>query len=133
MACFSLFTQGCCGTSYSIVPYIDPAATGIVTGLVGAGGNIGSLIFAAVFKAYVNDIRMGFMRETSAEQNTHLERRRVRDHYVKKEKLQQNVTLEEEKTRKDSDSIENKRPIDKKPFFALAFGPNLVNLFVSWA
>ncbi|CAG8445805.1 10270_t:CDS:2 [Scutellospora calospora] len=61
MGCFSLFTQGCCGTSFSIVPYIDPAAAGIVTGLVAAGGNIGSLIFAAVFKAYSDDIRMGFM------------------------------------------------------------------------
>ncbi|KAF0497505.1 nitrate transporter [Gigaspora margarita] len=61
MACFSLFTQACCGTSFGIVPYLDPAATGIVTGLVGAGGNVGGLIFAAVFKAYSGDIRTGFM------------------------------------------------------------------------
>ncbi|KAF0440119.1 nitrate transporter [Gigaspora margarita] len=61
MACFSLFTQACCGTSFGIVPYLDPAATGIVTGLVGAGGNVGGLIFAAVFKAYAGDLRTGFM------------------------------------------------------------------------
>ncbi|CAG8524643.1 6214_t:CDS:2, partial [Dentiscutata heterogama] len=61
MACFSLFTQACCGTSFGIVPYLDPAATGIVTGLVGAGGNVGGLIFAAVFKAYAGDLQTGFM------------------------------------------------------------------------
>ncbi|CAG8485801.1 17552_t:CDS:2 [Racocetra persica] len=43
------------------VPYLDPAAVGIVTGLVGAGGNIGGLIFAAIFKAYASDLRTGFM------------------------------------------------------------------------
>ncbi|CAG8574904.1 5414_t:CDS:2 [Cetraspora pellucida] len=61
MGCFSLFTQACCGTSFGIVPYIDPAAVGIVTGLIGAGGNIGGLIFAAIFKAYSSDLRTGFM------------------------------------------------------------------------
>ncbi|CAG8682041.1 2974_t:CDS:2, partial [Racocetra fulgida] len=45
----------------TIVPYLDPAAVGIVTGLVGAGGNIGGLIFAAIFKAYASDLRTGFM------------------------------------------------------------------------
>ncbi|CAG8691819.1 16693_t:CDS:2, partial [Acaulospora morrowiae] len=61
MIVISYFTQACCGTSFAIVPYLDPAAVGIVSGLVGSGGNIGGLIFAAIFKAFSRDILNGFM------------------------------------------------------------------------
>ncbi|CAG8540198.1 3014_t:CDS:1 [Acaulospora colombiana] len=58
---FALQMQVCCGTSFAIVPYLDPAAVGIVSGLVGSGGNMGGLVFAAIFKAFSSDILNGFL------------------------------------------------------------------------
>ena len=43
MVFFSLFVQAAEGTSYGIVPYIDPPATGSISGIVGAGGNTGAV------------------------------------------------------------------------------------------
>ena len=40
---FSLFVQASEGASYGIVPYVDPPYTGTVSGIVGAGGNIGAV------------------------------------------------------------------------------------------
>ena len=40
---FSLFVQAAEGTSYAIVPYIDPPNTGSISGIVGAGGNVGAV------------------------------------------------------------------------------------------
>jgi NNP family nitrate/nitrite transporter-like MFS transporter len=46
---FSYFVQACCGTSFGIVPFVDPAIVGSLTGLIGAGGNLGGLFFNFVF------------------------------------------------------------------------------------
>jgi NNP family nitrate/nitrite transporter-like MFS transporter len=45
MIAFSLFVQTSEGSTYSIVPYVCPRATGSVAGIVGAGGNVGGVIF----------------------------------------------------------------------------------------
>jgi NNP family nitrate/nitrite transporter-like MFS transporter len=58
---FSYFTQACCGSVFGIVPFVDPATVGAISGLVGAGGNIGGLIFTSVFKAYAHDTPYAFM------------------------------------------------------------------------
>jgi len=58
---FSYFTQACCGSVFGIVPFVDPTIVGAVSGLVGAGGNIGGLIFTGVFKAYVGKPEIAFM------------------------------------------------------------------------
>ena len=50
MVFFSLFVQFADGTSFSIVPYIDPTCTGSVSGIVGAGGNIGAVAFGLGFR-----------------------------------------------------------------------------------
>lgn len=50
MVFFSLFVQAAEGTSYGIVPYIDPAATGAISGIVGAGGNTGAVCFGLGFR-----------------------------------------------------------------------------------
>jgi MFS transporter, NNP family, nitrate/nitrite transporter len=42
---FALSAQMAAGTSYGIAPYINPNAAGIVTGIVGAGGNVGAICF----------------------------------------------------------------------------------------
>jgi len=58
---FSYFTQACCGTSFGIVPFVDPAIVGAISGLVGAGGNIGGFFFNYVFKWYAYDKPSGFL------------------------------------------------------------------------
>jgi NNP family nitrate/nitrite transporter-like MFS transporter len=50
MAILSYFVQACCGTTYAIVPYVDPAATGSISGIVGAGGNVGAVLFGLGFR-----------------------------------------------------------------------------------
>lgn len=49
MILFSIFCQGGCGTTFGIVPYVNPAATGSISGIVGAGGNAGAIAFNLVF------------------------------------------------------------------------------------
>ncbi len=45
MVAFSLFVQTSEGSTYSIVPYVCPRATGSVAGIVGAGGNVGGVVY----------------------------------------------------------------------------------------
>jgi len=47
---FSLFVQGAEGSTFGIVPYLNPNVTGTVAGLVGAGGNAGAVIFSILFR-----------------------------------------------------------------------------------
>ena len=56
---FSLFVQAAEGTSYAIVPYIDPPNTGSVSGIVGAGGNVGAVCFGLGFREY--DYKKAFL------------------------------------------------------------------------
>jgi NNP family nitrate/nitrite transporter-like MFS transporter len=56
---FSLFVQAAEGTSYGIVPYIDPPSTGSIAGIVGAGGNTGAVCFGLGFRQL--DYEQAFM------------------------------------------------------------------------
>ncbi|KAL3664969.1 hypothetical protein V7S43_010144 [Phytophthora oleae] len=47
---FGIFVQGCTGSTYAIVPYVLPEYTGATSGFVGAGGNVGALAWAFLFK-----------------------------------------------------------------------------------
>lgn len=47
---FSLFCQAGCGTTFGIVPYVNPKSTGSISGIVGAGGNVGAVCFGLVFR-----------------------------------------------------------------------------------
>ena len=47
---FSLFVQGAEGSTFGIVPYLNPSVTGTVAGLVGAGGNAGAIVFSIMFR-----------------------------------------------------------------------------------
>jgi len=51
MCVFSLFTQAAEGAIYGVVPYVSKLYTGSVAGLVGAGGNVGSVIFGLGFRS----------------------------------------------------------------------------------
>jgi len=51
MIVFSTLVQAAEGSTFGIVPYVNPQVTGTITGLVGAGGNIGGVVFALIFRA----------------------------------------------------------------------------------
>lgn len=46
---FSFFVQAANGSCFAIVPYISKANGGSVSGLVGAGGNVGAIVFTLLF------------------------------------------------------------------------------------
>jgi len=50
MVFFSLFVQAAEGSTFGIVPYIDPPSTGSISGIVGAGGNVGAVLFGLGFR-----------------------------------------------------------------------------------
>ncbi|KAG2771860.1 hypothetical protein PC129_g21200 [Phytophthora cactorum] len=56
---FGFFAQASTGTTYGIVPYICPDYTGVASGIVGAGGNLGGLVWGFLFKI-VEDRALSF-------------------------------------------------------------------------
>jgi NNP family nitrate/nitrite transporter-like MFS transporter len=46
MVVFSLFVQMAEGATYSVVPFINKRSLGAVSGIVGAGGNVGAVVYA---------------------------------------------------------------------------------------
>lgn len=48
---FGLFVCMACGVSFAVVPLIHPRAVGSVSGIVGAGGNLGAVLAAMLFKS----------------------------------------------------------------------------------
>jgi len=47
---FGLFTHMACGATYALVPFIDRKALGGVTGIIGAGGNVGAVLAGFLMK-----------------------------------------------------------------------------------
>ena len=39
------------GTCFGIVPYVDSANSGTIAGIVGAGGNVGAVLFLNIFRS----------------------------------------------------------------------------------
>ena len=56
---FSSFVQAAEGATYGIVPYVDPAAVGSISGIVGAGGNTGAVCFGLGFRQF-KEIKSAF-------------------------------------------------------------------------
>ena len=50
MIIFSLFVQMSEGATFSVVPFINKKAIGVVSGIVGAGGNAGAVAAGFLFK-----------------------------------------------------------------------------------
>jgi len=50
MIIFSSFVHMTEGAIFGIVPYINPAVSGSIAGIVGMGGNVGGLLFAIAFQ-----------------------------------------------------------------------------------
>jgi NNP family nitrate/nitrite transporter-like MFS transporter len=51
MCIFSLFVQSVEGAIFGVVPYVSKLFFGSVSGFVGAGGNVGSVVFALGFRS----------------------------------------------------------------------------------
>jgi len=51
MLLFALFVKMSNGATYSVVPFINQKALGSVSGIVGAGGNLGAVLAGFLFKA----------------------------------------------------------------------------------
>ncbi len=50
---FSMSVQMAEGATYAIVPYINKRALGAVSGIVGAGGNFGAMLFGFLFRGQI--------------------------------------------------------------------------------
>lgn len=50
MAVMAIFLEAGNGANFSLVPHVHPYANGILSGLTGAGGNLGGVIFAVIFR-----------------------------------------------------------------------------------
>ena len=51
MLSFALFLKMANGATYSIVPFVNEKNVGLVAGIVGAGGNVGGMLFGFLFKS----------------------------------------------------------------------------------
>jgi NNP family nitrate/nitrite transporter-like MFS transporter len=50
IALMAIFLEAGNGANFALVPHVHPFANGIVSGLTGAGGNLGGVIFAIIFR-----------------------------------------------------------------------------------
>lgn len=48
---FALFLKMANGTTYAITPFVNTKNVGLVSGIVGAGGNVGGMMFGFLFKS----------------------------------------------------------------------------------
>ncbi len=51
MLSFALFLKMSNGANYGIVPFVNASNVGMVSGIVGAGGNLGGMLFGFLFKS----------------------------------------------------------------------------------
>jgi NNP family nitrate/nitrite transporter-like MFS transporter len=51
MLSFALFLKMANGAVYGIVPFINEENVGLISGVVGAGGNLGGMLFGFLFKS----------------------------------------------------------------------------------
>jgi len=61
MVFFSFFVQHVCGSTFGIVPFVDPVNNGKVMGIVGAGGNLGGLLFNLMFRGFGTRYNTSFL------------------------------------------------------------------------
>ena len=62
MICFSICVQMAEGLHFGIVPYISRPALGVVSGMVGAGGNAGAMVGGQVIIGTYDPMDQGFIR-----------------------------------------------------------------------
>ncbi|KAI0385775.1 nitrate transporter [Hypomontagnella monticulosa] len=50
VALMAVFLEAGNGANFSLVPHVHPRANGVVSGITGAGGNLGGVVFAIIFR-----------------------------------------------------------------------------------
>lgn len=50
VAVAGIFTEAGNGANFAVVPHVHPGNNGIISGLTGAFGNLGGIVFALVFR-----------------------------------------------------------------------------------
>ena len=53
MIVFSLFVQMSEGSTFAMVPYVNPRRVGVIAGFIGAGGNAGAMIWNSIWSQLV--------------------------------------------------------------------------------
>ncbi|MFN3378312.1 MAG: MFS transporter [Runella zeae] len=61
MLTFAMFLKMANGGTYAIVPFINPKAVGVISGVVGAGGNVGGMLMGFLFKSQSISYGQAFM------------------------------------------------------------------------
>ncbi|MBD2703657.1 NarK family nitrate/nitrite MFS transporter [Spirosoma sp. BT702] len=61
MLTFALFLKMSNGGTYAIVPFVNPKAVGVISGVVGAGGNVGGMLMGFLFKSQSISYGQAFM------------------------------------------------------------------------
>lgn len=56
----AFFLESGNGINYALVPHVHPHANGIISGITGASGNLGGIVFAIVFRYNQNDTHKAF-------------------------------------------------------------------------
>jgi NNP family nitrate/nitrite transporter-like MFS transporter len=51
MVTFALFLKMANGATYAITPFVNEKNVGMISGIVGAGGNVGGMLFGFLFKS----------------------------------------------------------------------------------
>ncbi|KAK7546704.1 major facilitator superfamily domain-containing protein [Phyllosticta citricarpa] len=55
IAGMAFFLEGANGLNFALVPHVHPFANGIVSGVTGAAGNLGGIVFAIIFRYHGKD------------------------------------------------------------------------------
>ena len=58
---FAMFLKMANGGTYAIVPFVNPKAVGVISGVVGAGGNVGGMLMGFLFKSQSISYGQAFM------------------------------------------------------------------------
>ena len=56
-----MFLKMANGGTYAIVPFVNPKAVGVISGVVGAGGNVGGMLMGFLFKSQSITYEQAFM------------------------------------------------------------------------
>jgi MFS transporter, NNP family, nitrate/nitrite transporter len=55
IAGMAIFLESGNGANFALVPHVHPHANGIISGVTGASGNLGGIIFAIIFRYHGSD------------------------------------------------------------------------------